>query len=756
MSLKKKILLIPIVIYSLSGCLGLPQNSSSDELTSETAAEDSVPESGSATDEFAEFENPSETSAAETTTTDSPSQESQSNATAASDDEFAQFEQQEANGTSIPQQTENSAEQQAPVGSDELSLEQNQPPAEQVATVEEPTTESSPPVQVPPSEPSVPAANVAANEPSVDDLDPFVTTEPPKNVPVKAPELPTVKIKAIQYKANVSGGAILIQADGPVQFMTRNNPDTQQLVVEIPGALLPDRLKRPFNLRDIKGAFGSLDSYQAKGSSVARFVVQLRPNASDPFVTAEGNTIIIAADKAQLAAIQSLPSVDSKAAQSGQALDSRGERVLTSRTLQEFLVGNNQFYGKKISLEVNSMPVRDALRFLADEGGINMIIANNIEGNVSLKLRDVPWDQAFVIIMKSRDLGYVRQGDVLRIARLEDLRKEEEAAIKFAESRLQTEPLVVKVFSINYAVTKELADRLKDFLSQRGKVAADERSNSLIVTDIQQSIDRVSQLIKNLDVQPPQVLIEGRIIEATDTFLRQVGIRWALGGGQATIGNSGGNPVTLRPTLGINPNVQAKTEGGGTLSLEIGTLDLFGVISATLQLGETDRTVRILSSPRIVTLSNSPAKINQTVSIPVTTIPQAQQGVINPIPQVQFQELKLGLEVTPQVTADASVIMQVKVNRDIRGDDVGGQPSFEKREADTRIIVKNGQTSVIGGVYQNDKEAKNDGVPWLKDIPVLGSLFKFSENRGRKTELIIFLTPRIVAVGSDNDSPATN
>ncbi len=736
MVLWKKLFLLTVLSLSIGGCLGLPESSSSDELTPETA-EDVAPDTEGAADEFAEFEDsgtPTETAAeapAETVSTvdndefAEPTEAAQpvemapaptADTTAVGGDEFAEFEQQPSD---VPAVQEPIA--QTPAPADEFDLD----------------NELLPPVAEPPTQQPVATSKV-------DDLDPFIMPEPPIAQPSVIPTTANVRIKSIQYKANDTGGAILIQADGPINFITRNNPDTQQLVVEIPGALLPDRLKRPFNMRDIKGAFGSMDPYQEKGSNVARFVVQVRPNSSDPFVTVEGDTLLIVADKSQVSTLTNT-SVGAAKTVEGNLQNPSADRVLTSRTLQEFLTDNSKFYGKRISIETNSMAVRDALRFISEEGGVNMIIADNVTGNVSLKLRDIPWDQAFVIIMKSKDLGYIRQGNVLRIATLADLRREEDATIKLATDRIRIEPLVVKVFPINYAKVEDLATRVKEFLTDRGKVVGDGRTNAIVVTDIQQSLDRVEQLIQNLDTQPPQVLIEGRIIEATDSFQRQIGINWGFSGNQVKVGKSRDGDVNIRPQLQISNGNNLSNNLGFTM----GTLDIFGQLSANLTLAEVENKIRILSSPRIVTLSNEKAVINQTIKRPYRSIVTTQNTTTETI---TFQNLELVLDVTPQITSDASVIMNIKVKRDLVGEAVvvGGERSIESREATTKVMVKNGQTSVIGGVYQNDSNDSVAGVPWLKDIPVLGSLFKFKDTTNRRTELMIFLTPRIVAAGSDS------
>ena len=716
------LILMPVLALSLSSCLSMSENSESEgEIPDETTAGDVSPESDGLS-EFAEFENEEPAEASSDTQSE----------TAASD-EFAEFENENAVSESPAEQTTN--EQAAPFEDD--LFEQNEASAGQ-EIVQTPTPEKTDEfdefaIQEAPgtSAPQIPESVEAPfNEPA-----PTVIA-----APIETVSAPENEIKSVQFKAYETGGTLVIQADRPMTFTTRKNPDNQQLVVEVSNARLPARLKRPLNMKDMNTAIGAVDAYQESGSSTARFVVQLKKGASSPVVVTEGNTLLVVADPPK--SITSAFSTEKIKDPSTVEAAARDNSILTSRSLQEFLAGNTKFYGKKISLETNTMSVRDALRFIAEEGGVNMIIADNVQGNVSLKLRDVPWDQAFIVIMKSKELGYVRQGNVLRVATINDLRKEEDDAITLTSARLKTEPLVVKVFPVNYAKVEDLSGKIKDFLTERGKVAGDTRTNSIVVTDIQENLDRVSQLVYSLDTQPPQVLIEGRIIEATDQFRRQVGINWGFSGGQYVLGQSGQGSVTLRPELTISTGQPSASQ----LNLSLGSLDVLGDINALISMNELESKVRVLSSPRIVTLSNEKATINQKVSIPIASLSTTPTGTIQTF---TFRDMELKLEVTPQITSNASVIMNILVKREIEGPAPIGStaPSIESREASTKVMVKNGQTSIIGGVYQNDSNDTTNGVPYLKDIPVLGSLFRSKNTTNRRTELMIFLTPRIVVAG---------
>jgi type IV pilus assembly protein PilQ len=407
------------------------------------------------------------------------------------------------------------------------------------------------------------------------------------------------------------------------------------------------------------------------------------------------------------------------------------------------LAGNTQFYGNKISMEYDEMPIQKALAEIVDQSGLNVIISEEIKGNISLKLRQVPWDQALVVIMRARKLGYSRQGNLLRIAPIADLKAEEEDANKLAASRKAVEALKVRMFPISYAKVDELEKKLKDFLGDRGKVVGDVRTNALVVTDIEENLVRVAKLIASLDIQPQQVLIEGKIVEAQEEFTRSIGVNWASNGAQIKVGNSPKGPVNMTPRFAVNQGGTAKT-GNFSLGFDIGTLDIFGSITSALSLSEQENKVKVLASPRIFTLSNEKADINQTTEVPVKQV--TVNGNSTQV-SFQFKPLTLKLEVTPQVTSDGSVIMKVGVNRQFQGavvDPSAGSFAVNSREANTKVLVKNGQTAVIGGIYQSDATDGEQGVPWLRDTPFLGWLFKTKDISKRKSELLIFLTPRIL------------
>ncbi len=569
---------------------------------------------------------------------------------------------------------------------------------------------------------------------------PIVETTPPPE-PI-APSGRMAQIKNIKYKANDNGGSVVIEADQPLTFETRKNPDTNQFVIEIANADLPARLKRPFNTKDMQGGIGSLDAYQDKGSSTTRVVVQLRANVPDPTVQAEGNSLLVIQSGDQLS------NTVLKSASSGSAGDLNAQenpaasQILSSHSLEEFLSGNSQFYGKKISIEVSEMDVREVFKLISTESGINLVLSDDVKGTISLKLRQVPWDQAFVVIMKAKKLGYTRAGSILRVAPYADIKTEEDDSIKMSNAKKATVALKVRMLSVSYAKIDDLVKQVTPFLSDRGKVVGDPRTSAIVISDLDENIERVAKLVASVDVPPPQVLIEGKIVEAGDSFQRQIGVNWQASGQPGTLGMaSGGKKIIGSTSLAVTPQLGTAV---GNLQFHLGVLDVLGNLDANLALFESQNAVKVLSSPRIVTLHNEPAEINQTTEIPLLKQTVSGGIVTN---SVDYRAVKLRLQVTPQITNDAAVIMAVDVNREFLGAVVDQQTSarpINTRTAKTKVMVRNGQTAVIGGIYQSDESQGETKVPFVGDIPIFGWLFKNRNNSHEKNELLIFVTPRIL------------
>ncbi|HVW25147.1 MAG TPA: type IV pilus secretin PilQ [Polyangiaceae bacterium] len=426
-----------------------------------------------------------------------------------------------------------------------------------------------------------------------------------------------------------------------------------------------------------------------------------------------------------------------------------------------------KYDGRRIDLDLKDADIHNVLRLLADVGRVNIVTADDVQGNVTIRMRNIPWDQALDVVLQSKNLGMVQRGNIIRVAPLAQLEKEREMAIARRRQELQLAPLETRLIPVSYAQAAEIQARARDLLSSRGSIAVDARTNVLIVRDVAGNLDQIEELTRSLDTQTPQVLVEARVVEATSRYLRDFGIQW---GGDATFSAATGNPTGIAfpnsigivggatdgntPTAGLSPftrtvnnpnfavNLPAAvgTGSGGALGLTFGSVDNNFNLNLRLSAAESNGMLRILSSPRILTLDNHEARIAQGTLIPFSQV--SAQGV-----QTTFQEAKLQLLVKPHVTADGSISMHVKINRDepdFNQTSARGDPTILKREAETDLLVMDGHTAVIGGIYTRNTGRNLDQVPFFGDIPLLGVLFQHRRASDTRGELVIFLTPRIV------------
>ena len=431
------------------------------------------------------------------------------------------------------------------------------------------------------------------------------------------------------------------------------------------------------------------------------------------------------------------------------------------------VLAQQRYTGRRIDIDLKDADIHNVLRLLADTGHVNIVTADDVTGTITIRMRNVPWDQVLDVVLQAKGLGMVRQGNLIRVAPLSQLQKERDLKLAAQKQEYELTPLETRLIPISYAQASELQARAKELLSPRGSLAVDERTNVLIARDIASNLNYIEELVRSLDTQTAQVLIEARIVEATSSYNRDVGIQW---GGDTTFGPATGNPTGVAfpssvsaaggnydnntPTAGVSPftrtvavpnfavNLPAAvgTGAGGAIGMSFGSIDNALNLSVRLSAAESAGLVRIVSAPRVMVLDNKEARINQG-----TLIPYAQVSALGV--QTTFQEAKLQLLVKPHVTADGSVSMHVKVNRDepnFNQTAPNGAPTILKREAETELLVMDGHTAVIGGIYTRNTGRNLSQVPFFGDIPILGILFQHRTASDARNELIIFLTPRIV------------
>ena len=411
-------------------------------------------------------------------------------------------------------------------------------------------------------------------------------------------------------------------------------------------------------------------------------------------------------------------------------------------------IDGKEYRGRRVSLDFKDVEIADVLRLIAEVSDLNIIAGDEVDGNVTIRLVEVPWDQALDVILMTKGLGFVRVGNVLRIAPSEVLKAEEEIRLQERRNKEKLEDLEVKLMPVNYASVKDVEGLVKRLLSARGTVNLDERTNTLIIKDISSVIDEASALIAAIDTQTPQVMIEAKIVEANLDFSRELGSVWGVQTNQfvdafdpsdlqAGLGSEDFRPIGSNSLAFANP-ITAIPNGLAT----IGALILDGDfrIDAQIQAAESSGDGKVISSPRIVTLDNKEAKIEQGVSIPFQTFEGGDA-------KLEFIDAVLSLIVTPHITADESIIMEIEITRNAPDDTIQtptGSPAIAKNVAETEALVKDGQTLVLGGIYTITKSTRQTRLPYLHRIPVIGNLFKNNEITDARKELLVFVTPRIV------------
>jgi type IV pilus assembly protein PilQ len=426
------------------------------------------------------------------------------------------------------------------------------------------------------------------------------------------------------------------------------------------------------------------------------------------------------------------------------------------------------YTGERLSLNFQNIEVRAILQLIADFTGLNMVTSDSVSGNVTLRLKNVPWDQALDIILRSRGLGMRQSGNVIMVAPSEELAARERLELESSRQVEELAPLRTEFIQINYAAAADLMALIQadenNLLSERGTVSIDDRTNTLIIQDTSTSLEAVRGLISELDVPIRQVLIESRIVNADESFAKDIGVRFgyskqtkqgtndratigeggatpfvAIGGGQAGNTNFGG---TTSFNDGTNENLivdlPAIPADASALALAIGKVGSFLLqleLSALIAEGRGED----IASPRVITANQNEAVIESGVQIPY------QQASSSGATTVQFQDAVLSLRVTPQITPDDRIIMDLQVNQDtVSSTVVNGTPAINTRSVTTQVLVQNGETVVLGGVYTSSDRKAIDRTPFFGDLPYVGFLFKRTNIDKSKSELLIFITPKIL------------
>jgi type IV pilus assembly protein PilQ len=419
---------------------------------------------------------------------------------------------------------------------------------------------------------------------------------------------------------------------------------------------------------------------------------------------------------------------------------------------EDLVVGETHFIGRRISLDFQQADISNVLRLIAEVSGFNMVVGEGVKSKVTMKLVSVPWDQALDMILKMNGLGKIRQGNILWIDTLANIAKQQNEEAQAADAKVKASPLIDRVFYIRNLQAMELMTSLRQYLSPRGLMQMSQGSNALVVRDTETQIVVIKQLIDGLDLEVPQVQIEARIVQADTTYSRSLGVQWGvqnvnlLSGGAVANFKSGTTGAFGAQTSNFLVNLPA-TVGGLTstpgVGFTIGKTD-GALLDMRLSAGELLGLSKVIAAPKVTTLDKREAKISQGESIPFQTT--SLQGT-----QTTFVDANLELNVTPQITSrdpkevGKQIMMKVRATRNAvgaRSNPAG--PSIDRREANTQVLIRDGETMVIGGVFIDQQTNSVIGIPYLSRIPVLGWLFKSKSEAVAKQELLIFLTPSIV------------
>ena len=553
-------------------------------------------------------------------------------------------------------------------------------------------------------------------------------------------------IRTIDFRRGADGtGRVIVQLTDP-RTPVNVRQEGNQVVVDFAGTLMPKNLLRRYDVMDFATPVQSVDALRVEGSS--RLVI-----------TSQGDFEQLAYQSDNQYTIEIKPSLKRANAEE-----------------------KKEYTGERLTLNFQDIDVRSVLQLLADTSGQNIVVSDSVTGNLTLRLQNVPWDQALDIVLRTKGLDKRRQDNVIIIGPTAELASREKAELAARKEVQDLSPTRTEFMQVNYAKVSDLAKLIRpssgatgstnSMLSSRGTLSIDERTNTLLVQDTADKLTDIRRLVQTLDVPVKQVLIEARIVIVSDTFERDLGARFGVTSAQKS-GNNGlisvtgngkgadgmtqsgiGNlassgrvtPVTV-PILDNRYQVNlpaAHTNGSIGLSLLGGSY----IVDLELSAAQNEGKSETLSSPRIITANQKQATIMQGVEIPY------QESASSGATTTQFKNAVLSLKVTPLITPDNRVILDLDVADDSVGQQVtsatgGTVPSIDTREIITQVLVNDGQTVVLGGILDTTKSKSANKVPFLGDIPVLGNLFKSTTNINNKTELLIFITPKILREGSN-------
>ena len=535
-------------------------------------------------------------------------------------------------------------------------------------------------------------------------------------------------IQGVDFRRGEGGeGRVIVTLSDPstsVDMRARG----EEIIVDFLSASLPERLERRLDVVDFATPVNTVDTF-ARDDNVRLVIGTTPPYEHLAYQT--DNTFTI-------------------------------EVQPQAKTKEEREAEKEEYTGERLSLNFQDIEIRSVLQLLADFTGMNLVVSDTVSGNITLRLKNVPWDQALDIILTTKGLGMRRQGNVMLVAPAEEIAAREKQQLEAKQQLKDLAPLYSESIQVNYAKASDLATLLKSeenpLISERGSVTIDQRTNKLLVRETAENLKEIRELVDELDVPVRQVLIESRVVLATDDFSHELGARFGVSkrydddtlgdGTQTGVSGDAASAETIRggvtPTqpgrFNVDLPVTNLAASAGSIGLAIAKLPLGTILDLELSAAQAEGRSETISTPRVITANQQEATIEQGAEIPY------QEAAGDGATSVSFKKAVLSLNVTPQITPDDKIIMDLQVNKDSPdfGNAVLGQPPINTQNVSTRVLVANGETLVLGGVYERDKANQVSRVPFFGDLPVVGHLFRSKFQQDNKSELLIFVTPKIV------------
>lgn len=576
--------------------------------------------------------------------------------------------------------------------------------------------------------------------------------------------------RSLTYTTALDGNSLVVTIDGGLPSVVKDNTQTTKFAESVPALI-----EQKFNIRDV--------DFRRGANGEGRIIVDLSSPNTGIDIRLQGKNVIVdfintsaprnllrRLDVLDFATPVRLVDLVSQGATTRMIIEPKGlweysayqtdtQFIVEVKQLKEDpnkLVQGVGYVGEKLSLNFQNVEVRAVLQVIADFTGLNIITSDTVGGSLTLRLKDVPWDQALDIILQAKGLSKRKSGNVVLIAPSDELATKEKLALEASQQISELEALRTESFQLSYTKATDvqalITNKDQNILSKRGRATSDGRTNTLFVNDTPTKLDELRKLIAQLDVPVRQVMIEARIVIADDKFSRELGARFGF---KASATDNNGRNYGVAPDLnssaavasnsltGLVPaNVNLPVAGAaGTIGLSILNIANGNLVSLELSALESDGRGKVVSSPRIITADKRKATISQGTEIPYQT--QSASGGTT----TQFKAAVLSLDVTPQITPDDKVIMDIEIKKDSesgRTSGINAVPILDVRNVRTQILVENGETAVLGGIFEQSTSTNVTKVPLLGDIPFLGNLFKKTQRIDNKTELLVFITPRII------------